>query len=104
MFAGKCGAMAAKDVRPKGRRGRRVMRDISIETHTRSGEAPSPVLPRAPDAASAAGGALWPDDATNSVTLIPKAGTEDAGANANAPPTYTTTNRKEGGIRPPEHR
>lgn len=37
--------MAAKDVKPNARRGRREMRDITIETYSRVGEEPTPILP-----------------------------------------------------------
>lgn len=43
--SGASGAMAAKNVKPNTRRGRREMRDITVETYARSGEEVSPVLP-----------------------------------------------------------
>lgn len=37
--------MAAKNVKPNARRGRRELRDITVETYSRSGEEATPVLP-----------------------------------------------------------
>lgn len=44
-ISGASGAMAAKNVKPNARRGRREMRDITVETYSRSGEEVTPVLP-----------------------------------------------------------
>lgn len=55
--------MAAKNIKPNARRGRREMRDITVETYSRLGEDPSPVLPKA---------SAWENGQT-AITLFPSA-------------------------------
>ena len=55
--------MAAKNIKPNARRGRREMRDITVETYSRVGDDPSPVLPKS---------SAWESGQT-AITLFPSA-------------------------------
>ncbi|XP_034236296.1 BRCA1-associated protein isoform X2 [Thrips palmi] len=61
--SGASGAMAAKNVKPNARRGRREMRDITVETYSRAGEEVTPALPNA---------SVW-DSGQTAITLFPSA-------------------------------
>ncbi|KAJ1524015.1 hypothetical protein ONE63_010558 [Megalurothrips usitatus] len=70
--SGASGGMAAKNVKPNARRGRREMRNITVETYSRVGEEPTRVLP--PTSA-------WESGQT-AITLFPSAAAREDAAKA----------------------
>ncbi|XP_026287588.1 BRCA1-associated protein [Frankliniella occidentalis] len=64
---GALGAMAAKNIELNARRGRREMRDITVETYSRTGVKPTPVLPKS---------SAWETGQT-AITLFPSAPAND---------------------------